>query len=198
MKKTSSANRHFPFFIFHSVFCFLFSGFDGFAALAAVPATNAPPGEILQTDSLGRVVKVTTNQLNQSLLPRGDLQLRRQLPATAKGTSMSDEALKRTQEERAGKEALEFFPTAPPRLMPYLASQDEFGNTAGHPGALISVAPLESLVQGAKTALSDIGLRYSLQQTFTYVNMTDVSGSSGVELAGSPTGDPQSNMWVPG
>jgi hypothetical protein len=36
-----------------------------------------------------------------------------------------------------------FFPAVPPRLMSYLYCNDEFGNTAIRPGALIDVVPFE-------------------------------------------------------
>ena len=75
---------------------------------------------------------------------------------------------------REGLPAFEWFPAAPPYLMPYLYSQDELGNTVARPGPLIDVFPLEPLAQGSKTWLSARGLRYSLAQTFTYSGMTDV------------------------
>jgi porin len=58
--------------------------------------------------------------------------------------------------------------------MPYLAAQDEYGNTAFRPDPLIPNTPLDSLVQQGKYWLSAYGLRYSLAQTATFVNMTDV------------------------
>jgi len=70
--------------------------------------------------------------------------------------------------------SLEFFPAAPARLMPYLYSNDELGNTAVKPGALIDIAPLEPEVQGAKYWLSNYGFRYEFKQTFTYAGMSDV------------------------
>ncbi len=51
---------------------------------------------------------------------------------------------------------------------------DQFGNTALKPGALFPWAPNDVLPQRAKYWASEVGLRYSLQQTVTYVNMTDV------------------------
>ena len=73
---------------------------------------------------------------------------------------------------RASTSGFQFFPAAPPPLMPYLASQDDYGNTALRPGALFFFVPLEGVVQGGKYWLSDYGFRYSLQQTITYVSMT--------------------------
>jgi len=51
---------------------------------------------------------------------------------------------------------------------------DEYGNTAVQPGALIPYNPLDGLAQDPKYWLSEYGLRYSLDQTLTYVHMTDV------------------------
>ena len=66
--------------------------------------------------------------------------------------------------------------------MPYLAGQDDYGNTAIRPGALFNFVPLDGPVQGGKYWLSQYGFRYSLQQTFTLVNMTGVKqGDSDLE-----------------
>lgn len=143
--------------------------------LAAGPiSSNSPPSQVLLLDSLGRVVKVPTNELSAALHPPSAIGLEHQIPTPTKGTRMSPEVLQRTQEGREGKEELQLFPSVPPPLMPYLASQDEFGNTATRPGALIPFAPLEPQLQGAKFWLSEGGLRYSLQQTFTHVSLSDV------------------------
>jgi len=58
--------------------------------------------------------------------------------------------------------------------MPYLASQDDYGNTAIRPGALFFFTPLEGPVQSGKYLLSEYGFRYSLEQTLTFVSMSDV------------------------
>jgi hypothetical protein len=67
----------------------------------------------------------------------------------------------------AATEGFRSFPGVPPPLAPYLASQDEFGNTAARPGPLFGVFPFEPIVQGGKYWLSGYGLRYSLQQTLS-------------------------------
>jgi carbohydrate-selective porin OprB len=95
----------------------------------------------------------------------------RQTPDPVAGASMPQEIQQRT---RAGAAGFQFFPAPPPPLMPYLASQDDYGNTAIRPGALFFFDPLEGPVQSAKYWLSDYGLRYSLQQTVTFVSMTAV------------------------
>jgi hypothetical protein len=45
---------------------------------------------------------------------------------------------------------------------------DQFGNTALKPGALFPWVPNDVLPQRVKYWASEVGLRYSLQQTVTY------------------------------
>jgi len=143
-------------------------------AFASDPSlTNSTSGEVLLNDSLGRTVEVSTNDLPRSLQPTG-VELKHQLPQPTKGTKMSGDVQQRIAKGREGVAGLQWFPSSQPRLMPYLASQDELGNTAIRPGALIPVVPLEPLVQGGKYWLSQYGLRYSLEQTVTWVNLSDV------------------------
>jgi len=137
-------------------------------------SSSSPPHELLLLDSLGRAVIVPTNQVPQSLQPPVSVGLQRQTPNPLPGASLPPEVSGRLQDARVGAPPFQFFPAVPPRLMPYLASQDEFGNTALRPGALFNFVPLEAPVQSAKYWLSEYGLRYSLEQTCTYVNMTDV------------------------
>lgn len=92
---------------------------------------------------------------------------------------MSDETRQRILQSKTGRE---WFPTTPPVLMPYLGGLDDFGNTAVQEGALIPIEPQSLLAQKAKYALSDLGLRYGLWQSFTMVSMSDVaSGSSALQ-----------------
>ena len=146
----------------------------GFKPSAAQSRSDEPQGEVLLNDSLGRLVKMPANALPQELLPPSEIGLKGQIPSPARGTKVSEPVLRRLQENREGKEEFQFFPSAQPQLMPYLASQDEFGNTAISPGALIRSTPLDALVQRGKYLLSEYGLRYSLQQTYTFVDMTHV------------------------
>lgn len=134
-------------------------------------ASNSPPGEVLLLDSLGRVVKVPTNEVPAGLLPPPGVGLKQQIPIPTQGASQPREIQQRSQDAAVG---FRFLPAVPPPLPPYLASQDEFGNTAARPGPLFDVFPFEPIVQGAKYWLSGYGLRYSLQQTLTFVSMTDV------------------------
>ncbi len=136
--------------------------------------TNAPPGEALLTGSLGQLVKVPTNEVPAALLPPPKMGLKSQIPNPTRGTRVSEPVLRRLQENRAGQGEFQFFPATQPRLMPYLGAQDEFGNTAIRPGPLIPSTALDAPVQQGKYRLSEVGLRYSLAQTFTFVNMSDV------------------------
>ena len=129
---------------------------------------------MLLLDDLGRIVQVPTNEVPASLLPPEGVPLKRQTPNPIPGANTPPAVLERRAQAREGAEEFHFFPPVAPKLMPYLSSQDEFGNTALRPGALVSVVPLEPPVQGGKYWLSEYGLRYSLEQTFNYVNMTDV------------------------
>jgi hypothetical protein len=135
--------------------------------------TNSRPHDALLLDSMGRLVIAPTNEvLNPALLPSTGLE--RQIPVPNQGASTPPEIQERKESSREGKEQFELFPSVPPPLPPYLASQDEFGNTAAKQGALLSFMPLEPWVQGAKYWLSDHGLRYDLKQTVTCVTMSDV------------------------
>jgi len=88
---------------------------------------------------------------------------------------MDDSVRQRIAESKVGRQ---WFPTTPPVLMPYLAGLDEFGNTAIQPGAVFPIEPHSLFAQQAKYALSDIGLRYQLWQSFTMVSMTDVAAGA--------------------
>jgi hypothetical protein len=144
------------------------------ASFAADPANRTQQNEMLLLDGFGRAVTVATNQVPQSLQPSTAAGLQRQIPGPLPGASLPPEVSGRLQDAREGAPPFQSFPAVPPRLMPYLGSLDEFGNTALRPGALFNFVPLEGPVAGAKYWLSEHGLRYSLEQTFTYVNMSDV------------------------
>ena len=133
--------------------------------------SNPPTNAVLLIDSLGRVVAVPTNELPPELQPPGGVS--RQIPEPVKGAPISSEVQQRIRDQNATVTGLRFSPSTQSPLMPYLASQDEFGNTAIKPGALFPVTPVD-LVQQGKYWLSDIGFRYSLQQTATFVTMSDV------------------------
>ena len=144
---------------------------QGAAWAAPTVESNSVPGNLLLLDSLGRVVSVPANEVPSALRPAAGLGMERQIPNPTTGASMPQEIMQRT---RAGAAGFGFFPAQRPPLMPYLASEDEYGNTAIRPGSLFFFTSLEGPVQNGKYWLSEYGFRYSLDQTFTFVSMTDV------------------------
>lgn len=149
-------------------------------AFLAVPMTafgqpaqgsGSSTNQMLLLDSLGQLVSVPTNEVPSYLRPPPDIGITNQTPQPVRGTIMPPELQQRSQ----APAEFRFFPANRPPLMPYLASQDDYGNTAIDPGPLFPFFPLEGPVQFAKYWLSTYGLRYSLEQTTTYVSMTDVS-----------------------
>jgi porin len=144
-------------------------------ALAVHAADQSPSNsvskDVLLLDRMGQVVKVPTNQVPEGTLPPPKVGLERQTPEPIQGTSQPEEIQQRGRDAAVG---FRFLPSVPPPLAPYLASQNQFGNTAARPGPLFSSYPLEPYVQGPKYWLSGYGLDYSLQQTLTFVNMTGV------------------------
>jgi porin len=149
------------------------------ASVAAEPQTNAGPDHLLLINRFGKSIRAATNEVPSSLQPPASVGLGQQIPSSAKGAPMSEESRQRIIQSKTGRE---WFPTTPPVLMPYLGSLDDFGNTAIQEGALIPIEPHSMLVQDAKYALSELGLRYSFDQSFTMVSMTDVaSGSSALQ-----------------
>lgn len=137
-------------------------------------ATNAPGGQMLITDDSGRLVAVPTNAVSRKFHPPSGLGITNQVPSPTPGVPTPGPVQEREQNQRAGQDELKFFPPFAPQLAPYLASVDQFGNTALKPGALFPWAPNDVLPQRAKYWASEFGLRYSLQQSLTYVSMTDV------------------------
>ncbi|HAB18702.1 MAG TPA: hypothetical protein DCE44_19955, partial [Verrucomicrobiales bacterium] len=148
-------------------------------AVAAEPTNNSSPGGVIMINPLGQAVTVSTNALPPGLLPPARVGLDSQVPTPARGGLLPQAVVDRLSVARSGQEGFELLPAFQPQLMPYLASQDEFGNTSIKPGPLIPSTLLDELVQRGKFWISEVGLRYSLQQTFTWVGMTDVmQGSS--------------------
>jgi porin len=141
---------------------------------SAEVATNASPPDMLLISPLGHPVALPTNAVPPGLLPPPGMGLKSQVPTTARGGSVPQPVLQRLEESREGKNAFTFIPPYQPRLMPYLGSQDALGNTAIKPGPLLPSSPLDVAVQQGKYWISEAGLRYSLQQTLTWVSMTDV------------------------
>jgi porin len=142
-------------------------------ALAETPANQSPQGMVL-IDPLGESVTVPTNSVPPQLLPPAHLGQSAQIPEPTRGASMPESVLQRQNESRASRKEFTFFPSYQPPLMPYLASQDQHGNTAIKPGSLLPASPLDTAVQQAKYRASELGYTYSFQQTLTWVSMTDV------------------------
>ncbi len=147
---------------------------------AADPSSigHTSPDGMLLTDSMGRSVEVSTNAIPAALRPSLAAGSGQQIPQPAGGARQPEAVRQRLEAGRAQAGGLTVFPAAPPRLMPYLANMDEFGNTALRPGALVDVGPLEAEAQGAKYWLSDRGLRYSLEQTLSGVGLSDAEQGS--------------------
>jgi porin len=134
------------------------------------------PTDVILIDSLGHAVGVAPEQLPKGLAPPPNVGIERQVPRPAPGRRLPDTLLQRMDSGRA--QVLTLFPAASPRLEPYLAAQDEFGNTAFKPGPLIDVSPLEPFVQAAKYWLGSHGFRYVVDQTFTYTGVPDTPSGS--------------------
>src|SRR5262245_32092761 len=168
--------------------------------------TNSPPHEVLLKDAFGRLFPVPTNQVPKNLLPPPEFGIQSQIPEPQRGTKVPPRVVERLEELRAAQKEFQFFPSAQPELVPYLAAQDEYGNTAIRPGPLIPETPIDAFVQQGKYRLSDVGLRYSLQQTFTFVSMSDVMQGENVlgfytfDLAGKcaicSTADSSTAGWI--
>ncbi len=141
--------------------------------LAEAPTNSPPPGVVL-INPLGESVTVATNAVPSSLLPPSNLGVSSQVPTPARGASVPEAVLERQDESRASNREFSFFPPYQPPLMPYLASQDQQGNTAIKPGPLFSSTPIDVAAQQAKYRLFQFGYSYSFQQTLTWVSMSDV------------------------
>ena len=77
---------------------------------AELNSSNTPPGKMLLLDAFGRLVKLPTNEIPQSLHPPAELGLKHQSPMPTKGANLPGEVLQRNKEARGGVEELQFFP----------------------------------------------------------------------------------------
>ena len=127
-------------------------------------------------DSFGHAVGFSPDQISPKLLPPASVGIERQVPRSAPGRRLPDSVLQRMDSGR--ERTFTLFPTVSPTLEPYLAAQDELGNTALRPGPLFDVTPIEPIVQGAKYRLGAHGLRYTVDQTFTYSGVPDTPSGS--------------------
>jgi hypothetical protein len=131
---------------------------------------------VILIDRFGHLVAVAPAKLPASLLPPPAVGIDQQTPHPAVGSRLPPELLQRMDSGR--KRVFTLFPSSPPALASYLAAQDELGNTLIQPGALIDVVPAEPLIQGAKYWLGARGLRYSIDQVFTYTGVPDTPSGS--------------------
>ncbi|HTY17575.1 MAG TPA: carbohydrate porin [Myxococcota bacterium] len=156
-----------------------------FAALALLSAPaigqedeHRPPqpGDVILTDSFGHAVGVSPDQIPRKYLPPPSVGIERQVPNPASGRRLPDSVLDRLSSGR--EQTFTLFPASPPLLAPYLAAQDELGNTAIKPGFLIDAMPLAPLAQGLKYWLGARGFRYKLDQDFVYTGVPDTPSGS--------------------
>jgi len=144
--------------------------------------TNSPPHHFLLIDRHGNPIHVTTNKVDSALHPPAAVGLKQQIPTAPRGAPLAEEVRRRILDSKAGQEGLQWFPSTPPVLTPYLGNLDEYGNTAIQPGAVFSTDPLSQGCQAGKYWLSGVGLRYNFYQSLTMVSMAGVaSGSSALE-----------------
>ena len=147
----------------------------GIAMHAAEPSTTVPAqGEMLLDDSLGKPAPTPIDKVPQGLRPSSSIGLKYQTPKPHKGERQPTDIHDKVESMWEAMPSFELFPPPPPRLMPYLYSNDGLGNTAVQHGALVAVAPPEPEVQAVKYWASSFGLRYALEQTFTYAGMSNV------------------------
>jgi len=114
--------------------------------------------------------------MSPKFLPPASVGVEGQLPRPARGRRLPDSVLQRI--ESGHPQHFRLFPLGQPRLEPYLAAQDELGNTAVKPGPLIEVLPLGPLLQSVKYRLGALGFRYAVDQTFTYTGVPDTPAGS--------------------
>jgi porin len=127
-------------------------------------------------DSFGKAVTLPRGALPADLHPPDD-KLRMQLPSPPRGASLPAAVQRRQMEGRSPR--LVFAPSTHPSLAPYLAGEDELGNTLLQPGALVNFVPLESVLQKTKFSLSEVGVRYQLAQALTWSGLTDPASGAG-------------------
>lgn len=146
-----------------------------------------------QYDTLGRLIVTPTNSIPASLLPPPALGIGSQVPMPARGMATAPEVHRRIESADRGTVAFEWFSPHPPPLMPYLAGNDRFGNTALRPGPLIDFTPVDVVVQQIKYDLSQFGLNYSFVQTLTVVQLSNTK--EGGSTLGAYTLD-FSGKWI--
>jgi hypothetical protein len=93
-------------------------------------ATNAPENQVLLNDNFDKVVAIPTNAVPPKLLPPRGISITNQIPSPIRGPLIPGPVQEREQNQRAGRDRLQFFPPFSPPLASCLATVDQFGNTA--------------------------------------------------------------------
>ena len=102
--------------------------------LAADPAsTNAPAAGLLLTDSLGRQVEASTNEVPRGLHPPGPSGLAGKSPNRKRARSYPSQCWTARMKAKGLKD-VHFLPPAPPGLAPYLMGLDELATRRSSPG----------------------------------------------------------------
>jgi hypothetical protein len=141
-------------------------------SFVADPRTNTTTSHLLLTDSFGNAVRMSTNEVNSSLHPPAAVGLKKQIPKTPRGAPQSDEVRERIAASGSSHETAEWFPVAPPVLMPYLGSLDEFGFETMYVLQLTPFASIQPDLQAiwnpANNPNPDHNLIFQLQLSLTW------------------------------
>lgn len=141
---------------------------------AADSTSDSPASDFLQMDSLGRLVVTPTHAVPEELLPPSGLGMGSQTPNPSRGNTVPPAITQRLDTVAdSSPPSWTWFPAELPPLMPYLAGNDRFGNTALRPGALFPSTPVDASVQRVKYELSRVGLNFSLAQNLSLVMLGD-------------------------
>lgn len=147
-----------------------------FAALWAAPAAQAQyPWQYLETMFGWDPFTQSEKQVSGSL--RKGLRAEEQQPRRYAGVPTHESVLRRSTPagDSSGKtppcRGWRFFPSAPPRYMPYLDSIFVPGNTCAEPCDIIPEDSISTAAQRTKAALSRIGLQYNLTLSANYTGL---------------------------
>lgn len=146
------------------------------AALCAAPAAQAQyPWQYLETMFGWNPFTQNSSQVSGSLSK--SLRAEQQQPRRYAGVPTHESVLRRSTPARdlSGKtppcRGWRFFPSAPPRYMPYLDSIFVPGNTCAEPCDIIPEDGISTAAQRLKTELSHIGLQYNLTLSANYTGL---------------------------
>ena len=143
------------------------------ATLCAAPTAHAQyPWQYLETMFGWNPFEQNASQVSGSL-SKG-LSAEQQQPRRYAGVPTHESVLRRSTPARdlSGKtppcRGWRFFPSAPPRFMPYLDSIFVPGNTCAEPCDIIPEDSLSTAAQRTKALLADIGLQYNITLSANY------------------------------